>query len=171
MNILPNSSANRTIKVISLESFSKAFTLIELLLVIVIISTLAAVVFVSLDPANRIKDSKDARRTTDVQSILTAVQSSIIDNKGALPTGLSTSMAERQLGSDATGCAVSTGGCSVANAACLNMSTPLAKYLKEMPVDPDGTAGKTGYSIQVDSNNIVTIRACSAENTTISASR
>lgn len=149
----------------------KGFTLIEILVVIAIIAILAIVVFVALNPAKRISDSKDARRTTDVDSILTAVHSYIVDNKGALPTGLSNGMAEAQLGTAGSGAAVATGGCAVTTAAALDLSTPLAKYLKTIPADPDGTAALTGYSIGVDANGIITVKACGAENTTVSSSR
>src|SRR5688572_19022328 len=109
---------------------SRGFTLIELLVVIAIIASLAVVVFVALNPSQRIKDSRDSRRSADVQSILTSIHQSIVDNKGALPAGLTTGMAERQLGTAATGCAVATNGCAVVNVACLDLSTPLTKYLK-----------------------------------------
>jgi len=154
----------------------KGFTLIELLIVIAIIAALAIAVFVALDPATRIKDAKDARRTADADTILTAIHASIVDTKGALPTGLTTSMAETQLGTGATGCAIATGGCAVVATACVDLATPLVKYLKSIPIDPSGgttyTAAKTGYSVTVDANNIVTIKACGVEGTTnISVSR
>src|SRR5947209_14477914 len=114
---------------ISIDSF-KGFTLIELLVVITIIATLAVVVFVALNPAQRLKDARDARRTADVDSILTAIHASIVDNKGTAPAGLST--AEQLLGSSATGCTATVGACTGASAACLNLSTSLAKYLKTM---------------------------------------
>lgn len=152
--------------------FNKGFTLIELLLVIAIISILAVVVFVALNPAQRFKDSRDARRTTDVDTILSAIHSSIVDNKGTLPTGLTAGMSEAQLGTG-TGCTVSTGGCTVVTAACLDLATPLTKYLKSIPTDPNGgTAAKTNYSVVVDANGIVTVKACGTEGATnISASR
>jgi prepilin-type N-terminal cleavage/methylation domain-containing protein len=148
-----------------LSPISKCFTLIELLVVITIISTLAVVVFVALNPGQRLKDARDARRTSDVDSLLTAMHEYIVDNKSATPGGLST--VEQQLGTATTGCAISTGGCSVTATACLDLATPLAKYLKAIPTDPlDGTAGETGYSAVQDSNGLVTIRACSTEGTT-----
>src|SRR3990167_4508532 len=64
---------------------SKGFTLIELLVVIAIIATLAVVVFVALDPARRFREARDSTRWTDVNSILTAFHSYIVDNNGALP--------------------------------------------------------------------------------------
>lgn len=150
------------------------FTLIELLIVIAIIATLAIVVFVALNPAQRFEDTRDARRTADAQTILTAIHASIVDNEGTLPTGLTTGMAEVQLGSAATGCAVSTGGCNVVATACTNLSTPLAAYLKTIPIDPalGSTSTETNYSVIVDANNIVTVKACGTEGTTnISVSR
>jgi prepilin-type N-terminal cleavage/methylation domain-containing protein len=146
---------------------NKGFTLIELLVVITIIATLAVVVYVALNPGQRLKDTRDARRTSDMDSILTALHQYIIDNDSTSPGGLST--VEQQLGTATSGCAVSTGGCSVTAAACLDLSTPLAKYLKTIPVDPLGSptyaAGKTGYTAVQDSNGLVTVRACATEGT------
>lgn len=150
------------------------FTLIELLIVITVIAALAAVVFVALNPSQRLKDARDARRVSDVQTILTAIHASIVDNKGTLPTGLTTGMSETQLGTGVSGCAIATGGCSVVATACVNLTTPMTKYLKTMPIDPTTTfsASQSGYSVTVDANNIVTIKACGTEGTTnISASR
>jgi|SRR3990167_6745165 len=165
---------------ISHLSSRKGFTLIELLIVIAIIAALAIAVFVALNPAQRLKDAKDARRTADADTILTAIHASIVDSKGSLPTGLSTSMVEKQLGTS-TGtptCAISTGGCGVTGATdCVDLTTPLDKYLKSMPISPVSgsityTAATTGYSVSVDDNNIVTIKACGTEGTTnISVSR
>ena len=135
----------------------KGFTLIELLVVIAIIAILAVVVFVALDPAKRFADARDSRRWSAVNNILTAVHESIVDNGGTLPTGLSTSMSSTELGSCAT---------------CVDLSTPLAAYLKSIPLDPStGTATNTGYSIEVDANNIVTVTADDAEGATVQVSR
>lgn len=139
----------------------KGFTLIELLVIIGIISILAATVIVALNPVARFADSRNSRRWSDINSIQTAIAQYIVDNDGALPTGLSTSMSETQLGSCTTGGATL---CSGAAASCVDLSTPLATYLKSLPTDPDaGTAATTGYSVAIDANNIVTISACGAE--------
>jgi len=146
---------------------NRGFTLIELLVVITIIATLAVVVFVALNPGQRLKDSRDARRTADVDSILTAIHQAIVDNKGSASASLNGS--EQQLGTAPSGCAIATGGCSVVSGACLDLSTALAKYLKSMPIDPSGgatyVAGKTGYSASIDNNGIVTVKACGTEGT------
>lgn len=155
------------------SQFRKGFTLIELLLVIGIIAILSVVVLVALNPAQRFKDARDARRSTDVETLLSAIHTSIVDSKGALPSGLSAGMSEAQLGTAGSGCALATGGCVVTTAACLNLTTPLVKYLASIPMDPNGgTAATTKYSVVVDTNGIVTVKACGTEGATnISASR
>ncbi|KKT58196.1 MAG: hypothetical protein UX91_C0004G0063 [Candidatus Amesbacteria bacterium GW2011_GWB1_47_19] len=156
----------------------RGFTLIELLLVVTIISLLAVAVFVALNPAQRLKDTKNARRTSDVDTILSAIHQSIIDNKGNYPTKMPAAGTEVQLGTAVAGCAIATGGCAVAATACVDLmlatdARNLTKYLKELPLDPDGTVASnmSGYSVVVDTNGIVTVRACGAEGTTVYASR
>lgn len=153
-----------------LSTSQSGFTLIELIIVIVLISALAFIVFFVINPSQLLRESRDARRTKDVETILTAVHKSITDNKGALPVGLSTGMAEAQLGTASTGCTISTGGCSVTATSCVDVSASLTKYLKSIPIDPTGgslyTSSQTGYSISVDANNLVTVKACGAEGTT-----
>lgn len=142
------------------------FTLIELLLVILIIAILAVVVFVALNPAKRLADARDSRRWTDVETILTAVHEYIVDNDGALPAGLTTT--EQQLGTSGTGCNTTNCTTPPTAAACLNLSTALAAYLKEIPTDPKtGTAAITGYKIVRDANNIITVSACASESATV----
>ena len=159
------------------QKFHSGFTLIELLLVIAIISILAIVVFAALNPSQRLKDSKNSKRTTDVETILSAIHQYTVDNKGTLPTGLSAGMAEAQLGTSASGCALTSAthnpSCNVTTTACLDLSSVLAAYLSKMPIDPSGYEGntsstadasasatKTNYSVVVDSNGIVTVKAC-----------
>ncbi len=149
------------------------FTLIELLVVIAIIAVLAVVVFVALNPASRLSAARDARRTSDVETLLTAIHSSIVDNKGTLPAGLTTGMVETQIGTGASACAIATGGCAATPSACVNLTTPMVKYLKSLPIDPLSTytASATGYTVTVDTNNIVTIKACGSETSNIATSR
>lgn len=150
------------------------FTLIELLVALTIVAILAVSVYVALNPAQRLQDAKDSRRATDIDTILTAVHQYIVDNKGD-DSALGLSATEEQLGTSGSGCTVSNSDCTITTAACRDLTTPLAKYLKGMPFDPDstlGSAAKTGYSIQQDTNGIVTVTACYTDGTTtISVSR
>jgi prepilin-type N-terminal cleavage/methylation domain-containing protein len=144
----------------------RGFTLIEILLVIGIIAVLATVVIVALDPAKRFADARNARRTSDIQSILSALHQYVVDNKGAFPDkpGLNETDAEKQLGTASGGCEISGNGCALGNADCIDLSDDLAKYLKSIPYDPSvGDAEHTYYSVARNDNNIVTVRACGAE--------
>ncbi|TAN57205.1 prepilin-type N-terminal cleavage/methylation domain-containing protein [Patescibacteria group bacterium] len=66
----------------------KGFTLVELLVVIAIIAILFAVVLVAINPAQRFKDSRNARRLSDVQSIVGAVTTYTADKRGTPPADI-----------------------------------------------------------------------------------
>ena len=145
----------------------KGFTLIEILLVITILAVFAGIIFVALNPSKRIKDAKDSRRASDVDSLLTAVHQYIIDNKGTVPAGIDTTL--RQLGTGVSGCTIANSFCTVTPTACLDLSTStlLGKYLKSIPIDPNGTAAQTQYVVTADVNGIVTVTACGTEGATV----
>jgi len=79
---------NSTALRLSGSTASKGFTLVELLVVIGIIAILFAVVLVAINPAKRFAEASNARRLADVNSILGGITTATVDNKGALPTGL-----------------------------------------------------------------------------------
>jgi hypothetical protein len=146
--------------------------MVKIFYVVIFVAILATAMFVFVNPSQRIKDSRDAKRIEDVDTILSSVRAYIVDNKGALPTGLTTNMpTQLQLGT--TGGAALTGNCKVAANAKVDLANPLIKYLKTIPTDPKGgTISATGYAIQVDANNLVTVIACNTEGKkVISASR
>ena len=155
-----------------MKQFKKGFTLIELLVVITIIAVFAGIVYVGINPQKRISDAQNGRRTTDIDQILSAVHQYIVDNSGTIP--LATDGVERQLGTAATGCAIATGGCGVTTAACLDLQTTLANYLRVIPADPLPTlslGGRTGYTISAGANGIITVRACGATGSNIVTSQ
>lgn len=159
----------------------KGFTLIEILVALTIVSILAVAVYAALNPAQRLKDAKDARRATDVDTILTAIHQSIVDKKGTLPSNMPLVDVEQQLGTgDTTVCTTAVGtSCTGMTTGCVDLMTGgqnVAAYLKTIPLDPLGgttaVAAKTGYSVIRDSNGIVTVKACFTDAATpISASR
>lgn len=153
-NVGPSASSGR--RAVGRDS---GFTLIELLVVILIIATLATLVFVAINPIQRFAQARNSHRWNDVNSLLTAIHEYIVDNNGSMPTGINTT--EKQLGTCVSGGAAT---CTTTAAACLDLSTLLNKYLKSIPIDPSGgTAGTTFYSVVADANNIVTVRSCAAE--------
>ena len=159
---------------INLFKKSSGFTLIELLVVITIIAALAVTVFVALNPAQRLKDARGARRSTDVDTILTAIHETIVDNKGSYPTNLAAAGTVTQLGDGSSGCTLAgSGNCAVTSTVCSSIMTGTinsSAYLKSLPIDPLGgttyTASKSGYSVIRDVNGIITVTACGSEATT-----
>ena len=150
----------------------KGFTLIELILVIAIIIIIAAAIFVALNPAKRIGDANDSQRWSEVNSVLGAIQQSIVDNTGTFPNQASWAVTNYyQLGTDGVGC--DNCAAQATQGACLNLTDLTTNnYLGSIPIDPTiGTAGKTGYYVQRTAGGIVTVGACSPYSGTISVQR
>lgn len=158
------------------HKFSQGFTLIEMLVTMGIITILSGVVLVAINPVKQLADARDSVRMNDVNSILTALHQCLVDNDGSLsPCGLSTNIPQTQIGWETDWCHNDGCGSQTACANLLNNQTgvgPLSPYLKSIPFDPlSDDNNETRYSVETDANNIITIKACLAENTTISVSR
>ena len=170
-----------------LKKYRDGFTLIEILVVIAILSIIAVVVFVALNPTQRFADARDSRRVNDVSNLLTAIHECIVDSDGDVSacTGGITAGQTYLVAFDpdgagvgvppVTGCDdVCTGVTDDNNCVAMDTATTLETYLKTLPVDPQGTraaSGHTEYTVNIDANNLVTIDACNAEGAAVSASR
>lgn len=166
---------------------NSGFTLMELIIVIAIIAILAAIVFVALNPLKRFQDTRDSRRSADVNAILSALKFDQVDNGGSYLASVAAMTAGEVYmivdGTMATGCADNNASCDtdVTSAThCVNLAGLVTEgYIGAVPVSPSGavtwdsgTAEGTGYTIQRDTSGILTVRACESENTTeISVSR
>lgn len=145
------------------SSFLRAFTLIEILVVIGMLSILATVVLVAVNPMRQFAQARNTQREANVSTILNAVGERLADNRGlfaqidgACTTDLpDTAMNIAKMGGyDLRPCLV-------------------PNYLSELPVDPSGGVNTcdadaacvsesydTGYTIHEDSSmNRVTICA------------
>ena len=157
----------------------KGFTLIELLIVIGVLGILAAIILVAVDPAKRLRQSRDARRSSEVNGILNAILNYTADNKGALPSAIDSATDTSQiLGSATTTCNV---GCTEADsgsttAACADLNSDLVDtYIAQIPIDPRGTdvasstvsydSTRTGYYVNKSVSGRITIGSCNPEDT------
>lgn len=148
----------------TVHSSKRAFTLIEVLLVVVIIAILAGIVIIAVNPARQIAQTNNAQRSNDVRAVLDAVHQFGVDNRGVMPAAITS-----------TGTVVGSG------AGQIDICTDLVPtYVAEMPFDPNATGGHytdctdydTGYTIMVDADGRVTVAAPSAElSETISITR
>jgi len=130
------------------------FTLIELLLVIGIIAILSTIVIAALSPTRQLASSRDAKRQSDVNTILNAVYQYQIDNLGNPPPGIPTTTALEICRTGATSCQYG-----------VNMNVLSGAYLVTVPLDPRAEATGTGteYFILRNSNGRLTVSAPLAE--------
>lgn len=132
------------------------FTLIELIIVIAFIAILAAAIFVAVDPAKRIGDTRDAIRASDALAYEKAIDQAIADDFSIFTT-LDT-MAE-----DTPYMIVTEGGDDSGTCNCDTLDQAIARtditgqfknYLgNDLPIDPNATGDDTGYYIQKQGNS------------------
>lgn len=137
-------------------SIKRGFSLLEVLLVVAIIAILAGIVIFAINPTKQLGDSRNSNRRADVNTILNAVYQYALDNRGTLPTAVSTSPLYI--------CQTATTSC--AGLATLTELTASEKYLVSLPIDPSyasGSTSTTGYRIYKSANNRVTVDAPFAE--------
>ncbi len=132
----------------------KGFTLLEILLVVAAIAILAGIVIIAINPGKQLADTRNAQRRVNVNTILNAVYQYSIDNKGALPSGITQNAVE----------VCKTGG-SCAGLVDLSALTLNEVYLTAIPTDPTAASTNgTGYKILQTANGRITVSAPSAEN-------
>lgn len=85
----------------------KAFTLLEILLVVAAIAILAGIVIVAINPGRQLAQVRNAARKSDVSTILNAIYQYSLDNDGLFPASIDTNL--RMLGTSGSGCNVSCG--------------------------------------------------------------
>lgn len=167
-----------------LKRASKGFTLIELLIVIGIIGILAAIVLVAVDPAKRLKQSRNARRFAETNAILNAILNYTVDYKGTLPSALASATANHAfiIGSwggalpngSTTFCPSSVTGATFDATSTINLAADpalVSNYIAEIPVDPRGVneAGDvydsqvTGYYVIRSTNGRIEVGSCNPE--------
>jgi prepilin-type N-terminal cleavage/methylation domain-containing protein len=137
------------------------FTLIEIIIAVLIITTIFLVALFLINPKRQSSEGKDAQRKNDVSTILNAVYRYHSDNSSVFPASITTSNTEIcDIGKDCSGLAD------------LSALTVKEKYLVSMPKDPSCTSQNgTCYMISKDSSGRLTVSAPNAEKTKITATK
>lgn len=121
---------------------TNAFTIIELLVVIGIISILAIALLVSLNPADAQRRARDAQRIKDINSLQSVVEQYLNDG-GALPSacnGSPTICISNRVGG--TGAANSSSAPQACSSNWLN-NMDVCNFARTVPVDPTNNATRT----------------------------
>jgi len=152
----------------------KGFTLIELLIVVGIMAILAVVIFTTLDPVRRFRDSRDSIRWQQINELLNAIKLDQLDHGGAYISAISNLATNTvyMIGVATNNCNTFNSNCYtqvVGNNYCVDLTGLVTRgYLTSVPISPNGNgswdSNFTGYTLSVDSNNAVFVRACEKEN-------
>lgn len=131
----------------------RAFTLIEILLVVTLLAILAGIVILAINPPRQLAEARNAQRTADAYALLNAVYQYAADHDGELPAVLTETWG---------GICREGGNCD--GFLDLSILSENQKYLATLPLDPSASNENwTGYSIRRSSTGIVSISAPSAE--------
>lgn len=169
----------------TLAHSQKGFTIVELLIVVAVVGVLVGIIFAALDPTMRFQQARAAVRQKSVNDILSALIEYRSDHEGHYPGANIPNSGEVYMLVDGM---QKTTGCDDHNSACLTDVTQDThcmnihdlidqEYLSSMPVSPTGkvvwdsggNAGDngSGYTVSVDTEGKVTVRACENEATTL----
>jgi prepilin-type N-terminal cleavage/methylation domain-containing protein len=146
----------------------RGFTLIELLIIIAVIAILASIAFVALNPLGRFRDSRNARRWTDVGAILSAIKLQQLDNGGEYGTDVG-DLADGSYYQIGVGdsCNIECNQSVTLEAVCLDLTTlKTSGYLANLPIDPNSaslSSARTGYYVIKQSTGSITVGACFEE--------
>jgi prepilin-type N-terminal cleavage/methylation domain-containing protein len=135
---------------------TKAFTLLEILLVVGIIAILAGIVIVAINPSKQIATVRNTQRLSDIKQINSALQQYYITN-GSYPTSLLGDLTE-----------ICDTGDNTTETTCtdlIDLSVLVPTYLAAIPKDPLATTTDyTGYQvIKGSTSGLISLKAKHAE--------
>ena len=143
---------------------NEAFSLIELIIVMAVISTLATLAFVAIDPGKRIGQANDDERLVEARSIQIAIEKYTTDNFNLPPSILELNNEQPYMitySSDTSNFV----SCSevLGNIQVVNLNNELEAYLSVLPIDPiqrDPVANGTGYYLRKNKDLLIEITPC-----------
>lgn len=132
-------------------SFNKrAFTLVELIMVMAVIAILVTVLFVSTKPQKRFGETNDAKRKNDAQSLEQAIKLVTADT-GSLPAELNITENQALAIVKAGGSVAGTYSCAVLGSSInkVDLAAAVSSVLPNLPMDPElsSASNETGYYI------------------------
>lgn len=141
----------------------------EILLVVGIISILAGIVILAINPTKQLGDTRNAQRRSDVLTILNAIYQYSIDNNGALPTDVGTATATCDDGTvtPVNEVCQDDGACTSLVDLYTDLVTASSTYLTAIPRDPSvvvDAGGGSGYGVAKLDSGRITVCAPKAEN-------
>jgi len=139
---------------------TKGFTLLEILLVVGIISVLAGIVIIAINPGRQLAQVRNTERRSDIKQIYNAVQQFYIDKKyyPASTTDYVSSLL--QICDTSTSTYPSGLSCS----GLVDLSQLVPTYITAIPVDPQGpVSGGTGYWLGKTSTGRIVLNSERAE--------
>lgn len=150
---------------------TRGFTLLEILLVVGIISLLAGIVIVAINPGRQLAQTRNVERRSDLKQLNSAIIQFYIDNSYyPASTSLLTTLTEI--------CDTGTATSSTSCGSLINLTELVPTYITAIPVDPQGpeitflnkiintvyaATGGTGYYLGKDSTNKIILVADRAE--------
>lgn len=141
------------------------FTIVELLVVMAVLSIIAAITLIALNPASQFARSRNIKRGASIESIANGIQQYTSDTRGILPPGIT-----------ATATSISSTGVDLCDLL-------IPDYIAALPQDPDSSNGAnirlsecgdydTGFTIRSLEQGHFIVEAPSAEEgATISETR
>lgn len=137
----------------------RAFTLLELVIVLGILALLFSMIFVALNPSRKIAESRNARRRVDIEALANAI---ILhkEDEGLFPSGID-DQARMIVTASSSSCSVP---CPPAGsiAGCIDLSNALTHELAKIPEDPKATDERTLYYVRYKDKQLE-VGACNAE--------
>jgi len=136
----------------------KAFTLLEILLVVAAIGILAAIVIVAINPQRQLGKVRDAERQSEVGTLKDGIEQYSLDKNGEYPSGIEVNTYKEVCDTEA-----------VAPSNCpdyyVDLSGLVPEQLAAIPRDPQAsdTNENTGYEVGKDENGNIAVKASDTE--------